>query len=64
MTYLDPSLNCTWCTKNWACTFYTAENKSEKVGCNSEELNKLKQIPYNSVQKAELYAMFMVLRGF
>ena len=35
-----------------------------KAGYTSEELSKVEQSPYTSVQKAELYAIFMVLRDF
>ena len=45
-------------------TFYTDVNKSGKAGYKSEELSKVDQNPYNFVQKAELYAIFMVLRDF
>ena len=45
-------------------TFYTDTNKSEKVGYKSEELSKVEQSPYTSVQKAEFYAILMVLRDF
>ena len=45
-------------------TFYTDANKSGKAGYKSDELSKVKQSPYNSVQKAELYAILMVLRDF
>ena len=45
-------------------TFYTDANKSGKAGYKSDELSKVEQSPYTSVQKAELYAIFMVLRDF
>ena len=45
-------------------TFYTDANKSGKAGYKSEELSKVEQSPYDSVQKAELYAILMVLRDF
>ena len=35
-------------------TFYTDANKSGKTGYKSDNLSKVKQSPYNSVQKAEL----------
>ena len=45
--------------------FYTdAKNKSGKAGYKSEKLSKVEQIPYNSVQMAELYAILLVLRDF
>ena len=47
-----------------ASTFYTDANKSGKAGYKSEELSKVEQSPYDSVQKAELYAILMVLRDF
>ena len=47
-----------------ACTLYTDANKSGKAGYKLEELSKVEQRPYNSVQKAELYAILMVLRDF
>lgn len=45
-------------------TFYTDANKSEKAGYKSENLSKMELSPYNSVQKSELYAIFMVLMDF
>ena len=45
-------------------TFYTDANKSGKAGFKSKDLSKVEQSPYDSVQKAELYATFMVLRDF
>ena len=44
-------------------TFYTDDNKSGKAGYKSDELSKVEQSPYISVQKAELYVILMVLRG-
>ena len=37
-----------------ACTFYTNANKSGKAGYKSQELNKVQQSTYSSVQKLEL----------
>ena len=45
-------------------TFYTDANKSGKTHYKSEDLSKVEQSPYDSVQKAELYAIIMVLRDF
>ena len=45
-------------------TFYTDDNKSGKAGYKSDELSKVEQNPYTFVQKAELYAILMVLRNF
>ena len=47
-----------------ACTFYTDANKLGKAGYKSDELSKVEQSPYNSVQKAELYVILLVLRDF
>ena len=47
-----------------ACTFYTNANKLRKVGYKSKKLSKVKESPYDSVQKSELYATLMVLRDF
>ena len=43
-------------------TFYTDVNKSGKAGYKSENLSKVDQTPYDSVQKSELHAILMVLR--
>ncbi|KAL6038242.1 hypothetical protein STEG23_034915 [Scotinomys teguina] len=45
-------------------TFYTDANKLGKAGYKSGDLSKVVQSPYNSVQKAELYAILMVLMDF
>ncbi|KAL6087838.1 hypothetical protein STEG23_011789 [Scotinomys teguina] len=45
-------------------TFYTDANKQGKAGYKSEDLNKVVQSPYNSVQKSELYAILLVLMDF
>ncbi|KAL6061548.1 hypothetical protein STEG23_000991, partial [Scotinomys teguina] len=45
-------------------TFYTDENKQGKAGYKSEDLSKVVQSPYNSVQKSELYAILLVLMDF
>ena len=45
-------------------TFYTDANKAGKAGYKSEDLSKVEQKPYNSVRKAKLYAILMVLRDF
>ena len=45
-------------------TFYTDVNKSGKAGYKSDELSKVEQSPYTSVQKTELYAILMMLRNF
>ena len=50
--------------KTGACTFYTDANKSGKAGYKSDELSKVEQSPYDSVQKAELYTILMVLSDF
>ena len=47
-----------------ALTFYTDANKSGKEGYKSENLNKVAQSPYYSVQKSDLYAVLMVLLDF
>ena len=36
----------------------------ENAGYKPEDLGKLEQSPYNSVQKAELYVILMVLKDF
>ncbi|KAL6082707.1 hypothetical protein STEG23_019019 [Scotinomys teguina] len=45
-------------------TFYTDANKQGKAGYKSEDLSKVVQCPYNSVQKSELYAILLVLMDF
>ena len=45
-------------------TYYTDTNITGRSGYKSEDLSKVKQSPYGSVQKSELYAILMVLRGF
>ena len=50
--------------KTGASTFHTGANKSGKAGCKSEDLSKVEQNPHNSVQKAEIYAILMILRKF
>ncbi|KAL6030268.1 hypothetical protein STEG23_031665, partial [Scotinomys teguina] len=45
-------------------TFYTDANKLGKAGYKSGDLSKVVQSPYNSVQKAELYTILMVLMDF
>ncbi|KAL6090638.1 hypothetical protein STEG23_006836 [Scotinomys teguina] len=45
-------------------TFYTDANKQGKAGYKSEDLSKVVQSPYNSVQKSELYAILLVLMDF
>ncbi|MBV2133725.1 DDE-type integrase/transposase/recombinase [Pseudomonas sp. MAP12] len=45
-------------------TFYTDANKSGKAGYKAGEVSKVVQSPYTSVQKAELYAILMVLMDF
>ncbi|KAL6081333.1 hypothetical protein STEG23_037614 [Scotinomys teguina] len=45
-------------------TFYTDANKLGKAGYKSGDLSKVVESPYNSVQKAELYAILMVLMDF
>ncbi|ERE82961.1 sorting nexin-6-like protein [Cricetulus griseus] len=45
-------------------TFYTDANKTGKGGYKADEVNKVVQSPYTSVQKAELYAILMVLMDF
>ncbi|KAL6093193.1 hypothetical protein STEG23_016117 [Scotinomys teguina] len=45
-------------------TFYTDAIKLGKAGHKSGDLSKVVQSPYNSVQKAELYAILMVLMDF
>ncbi|KAL6033485.1 hypothetical protein STEG23_016302 [Scotinomys teguina] len=45
-------------------TFYTDANKLGKAGYKSRDLSKVVQSPYNSIQKAELYAILMVLMDF
>ncbi|KAL6080220.1 hypothetical protein STEG23_010341, partial [Scotinomys teguina] len=45
-------------------TFYTDANKQGKAGHKSEDLSKVVQSPYNSVQKSELYAILLVLMDF
>ncbi|KAL6082528.1 hypothetical protein STEG23_004612 [Scotinomys teguina] len=45
-------------------TLYTDANKLGKAGYKSGDLSKVVQSPYNSVQKAELYANLMVLMDF
>ena len=45
-------------------TFYMDANNLGKVGYKSDNLTKVTQSPYNSVQKAELYAIIMVLLDF
>ena len=51
-------------TNNWRLDIYTDTNKSEKVGCKSENLSEVENSPYDSIQKSELYAIFKVLREF
>ncbi|KAL6031193.1 hypothetical protein STEG23_024783, partial [Scotinomys teguina] len=46
------------------CTFYTDANKQGKAGYKSEDLSKVVQSHYNSVQKSELYAILLVLMDF
>ncbi|KAL6032267.1 hypothetical protein STEG23_036677, partial [Scotinomys teguina] len=45
-------------------TFYTDANKQGKAGYKSEDLSKVVQSPYNSVQKSKLYAILLVLMDF
>ena len=45
-------------------TIYTDANKSGMSGYKPKELSKVEQGSYNSVQKAELYAILMVLKDF
>ncbi|MGE9714896.1 DDE-type integrase/transposase/recombinase [Escherichia coli] len=45
-------------------TFYTDANKSGKAGYKAGEVSKVVQSPYTSVQKAELYAILLVLVDF
>ncbi|ERE69715.1 sorting nexin-6-like protein [Cricetulus griseus] len=45
-------------------TFYTDANKSGKAGYKAGEVSKVVQNPYTSEQKAELYAILMVLKDF
>ncbi|KAL6031325.1 hypothetical protein STEG23_000678 [Scotinomys teguina] len=45
-------------------TFYTDANKQGKAGYNSEDLSKVVQSPYHSVQISELYAILFVLMDF
>lgn len=42
-------------------TFYTDASKSGKAGYKSENVSKVTESPYKSVQKSELYAILMVL---
>ena len=42
-----------------ALTFYTDANNLGKAGYKSDNFTKVTQSPYNSVQKAELYAIIM-----
>ena len=44
-------------------TFYSDANKSGKAGYKSEELSKVEQSPYDSVQKSELYMPFLWCLG-
>ena len=45
-------------------TFYTDVSKPEKAGYKSEDISKVAESPYKSVQKSELYAIIMVLSDF
>lgn len=45
-------------------TFYTDASKSGKAGYKSENVSKVTESPYKSVQKSELYAILMVLSDF
>ena len=45
-------------------TFYTDANKSDKAGYKSGKISEVVKSPYNSVPKAELYAILMVLTDF
>ena len=45
-------------------TFYTDTSKSGQAGHKSEDVNKVAESPYKSVQKSELYAIIMVLLDF
>ena len=45
-------------------TFYTDVSKSKKAGYKSEDISKVTESPYKSVQKSELYAIIMVLSDF
>ncbi|KAL6063533.1 hypothetical protein STEG23_000298 [Scotinomys teguina] len=45
-------------------TFYTDANKLGKAGYKPGDLSKVVQSPYNSVHKAELYDILMVLMDF
>lgn len=47
-----------------ASTFYTDASKSGKAGYKSEDVSKVAESPYKSVQKSELYAIFMGLSDF
>ena len=47
-----------------AYTFHTDANKSGKADYKSDELSKVEQSPYNSVQKVKLFAILMVIRDF
>ena len=45
-------------------TLYTDASKSGKAGYKSEDVNKVAESPYKSVQKSELYAIIMVWSDF
>ena len=47
-----------------ALTFYIDASKSGKAGYKSEDVSKVAESPYKSVQKSELYAIIMVLSDF
>lgn len=51
-------------TSFWNPTIYTDASKSGRSGNKSEKINKVAQNSYNSVQKPQLDAIFMVLLEF
>ena len=61
---MDTFPYCTWHTNIWSSYILFDANPSGKAGYKSEDLWKVEQRPHDSVQKSELYAIFMVLRDF
>ena len=61
---MDPSSNCKWHTNDGDPTSSTDTNKSGKAGYKLEDLRKVEQNPYDSVQNSELHAILMILRDF
>lgn len=58
------SQHCVKDTNSKVSAFYTDVNKLEEAGYKSENLNKVTQSSYETVQKVKLYAILMELLKF